>query len=216
MSKKYNKSNNMKQAMFEMFGVGEDRKEELYQDASKDVVLESAEVTDTKKAAEEVPAEVEITTDEMIEEYVPMKKMSVSYLAPGTVFEGNLNAAGDVEIAGEFNGDVTSEGNVVLRSAVCGNIVCDDLKLQNCILIGDVNAKETVDISEDSRIRGNIVTNTVRCAGQINGNLNVVGDIALEKTAAVYGMIKTDTISMEKGAIIKGGIEMDDSARRGR
>ena len=216
MSKKYNKNNNMKQAMFEMFGVGEDQKAELYQDASEDVVLEGAEIIDRKKDAEKVQSDVEITINEMIEEYVPMRKMSVSYLAPGTVFEGNLNAAGDVEIAGEFNGDVTSEGNVVLRSAVCGNIACDDLKLKNCTLIGDVNAKGNIYISESSRICGNIVTHTVRCAGQINGNLNVVGDIALEKTAAVYGMIKTDTISMEKGAIINGGIEMDDSVRTER
>ena len=198
----------MKQAMFEMFGVGEDQNEELYQDASEDVVLETAEATSEEKVAEEVPAEAEITFDEMIEEYAPTKKLPVSYFAPGTVFEGTLRTEGDVEIAGEFNGDVTAEGNVILSSAVCGNISCTDLKLKNCTLVGNVDAKGSVDVSDDSKVRGNITAAAVHCAGQINGDLNVSEDVAMEKTALVNGTIKTKTLSMERGATIKGGIEM--------
>ena len=210
MSKKYNKKNNMKQAMYEMFGVGEEQKEDaLYQEVAEDVdgpVNEIEEVAETE-------SEKEISFEEMIEDYAPTKKIPVSYFAPGTVFEGTLKAVGDVEIAGEFNGDVTSEGNVILSSAVCGNINCSDLKLRSCVLVGNVEAKGVVDISDDSKVRGNIAASEVRCAGQINGDLNVNGGISLEKTASVCGTIKTVTISMEKGAVIKGGIEMDNSTR---
>ena len=199
MSKKYNKKNNMKQAMYEMFGVGEEQKEDaLYQEVTEEVAESVSEVDEVA----ENESEKEISFEEMIEEYAPTKKIPVSYFAPGTVFEGTLKAVGDVEIAGEFNGDVTSEGNVILSSAVCGNINCSDLKLRNC-----------VDISDDSKVRGNIAASEVRCAGQINGDLNVNGGISLEKTASVCGTIKTVTISMEKGAVIKGGIEMDNSTR---
>ena len=210
MSKKYNKKNNMKQAMYEMFGVGEEQKEDaLYQEVTEEVAESVSEVDEVA----ENESEKEISFEEMIEEYAPAKKIPVSYFAPGTVFEGTLKAVGDVEIAGEFNGDVTSEGNVILSSAVCGNIDCSDLKLRNCVLVGNVEAKGVVDISDDSKVRGNIAASEVHCAGQINGDLNVNGGISLEKTASVCGTIKTVTISMEKGAVIKGGIEMDNSTR---
>ena len=211
MSKKYNnKKNNMKQAMYEMFGVGEEQKEDaLYQEVTEEVAESVSEVDEVT----ENESEKEISFEEMIEEYAPAKKIPVSYFAPGTVFEGTLKAVGDVEIAGEFNGDVTSEGNVILSSAVCGNINCSDLKLRNCVLVGNVEAKGVVDISDDSKVRGNIAASEVRCAGQINGDLNVNGGISLEKTASVCGTIKTATISMEKGAVIKGGIEMDNFTR---
>lgn len=189
----------MKQAMYEMFGVGEEPTENAgYQESEKDM-------------EEPVADEKEMTFEQMLGEYAPVKKPDVSYFAPGTVFEGTLHSTGDVEIAGEFNGDVTSEGNVLLRSGVCGNIRCVDLKLETCTLVGDVEAKGSVTISGDSKVRGNIVANEVDCAGQINGDLDVAGDTALEKTALIRGLIKTGTMSMEKGAMIKGGIEMDPS-----
>ena len=150
MSKKYNKKNNMKQAMYEMFGVGEEQKEDaLYQEVTEEVAESVSEVDEVT----ENESEKEISFEEMIEEYAPAKKIPVSYFAPGTVFEGTLKAVGDVEIAGEFNGDVTSEGNVILSSAVCGNINCSDLKLRNCVLVGNVEAKGFVDISDDSKVR---------------------------------------------------------------
>lgn len=200
----------MKQAMYEMFGVGEEQAEAaLYQEPASDVEEPVVEATEAEAIQMEAAAEPEMTFEQMIGEYAPVKKSPVSFLAPGTVFEGTLRSAGDVEIAGEFNGDVTSEGNVVLRSAVCGNISCVDLKIESSILVGDVDAKGSVAVSEDSKVRGNIAATELGCAGQINGDLNVTGDTALEKTALINGYIKTGTMSMEKGAMIKGGIEMD-------
>ena len=213
MNKKYNKKNNMKQAMYEMFGVGEEQTEEtLCQESAGDT--SESQGNDAAETTSEAKTEPEegMTFEEMIEEYMPVKKPPVSYFAPGTVFEGTLKAQGDVEIAGEFNGDVSSEGNVILSSAVCGNISCIDLKLQGCILVGDVIAKGSIDVSENSKVRGNVAATELRCAGQINGDLNVAENTALEKTASVNGLITTGTMSMEKGAMIKGGIEMNASA----
>lgn len=217
MTKKYNKKNNMKQAMYEMFGVGEEQTEAaLYQEPASDEEAPVLEATEAEAVQTEAASEPEMTFEQMIGEYAPLKKSPASFLAPGTVFEGILHSAGDVEIAGEFNGDVTSEGNVVLRSAVCGNVSCVDLKLESSILVGDVDAKGSVAVSEDSKVRGNIAATEVECAGQINGDLNVTGDTALEKTALIKGFIKTGTMSMEKGAMIKGGIEMDPPAGNNR
>ena len=198
----------MKQAMYEMFGVGEDQMTEAVVNAEDAETLHAEDhQTEVEMQAQDLQEEPVMTFDQMMEEYEPVKKAAVSYFAPGTVFEGTLKSEGDVEIAGEFNGDVISEGNVILSSAICGNINCTDLKLEGCILVGDVEARGSVKVSEDSKVRGNIAATKIRCAGQINGDLKVSGDTALEKTASVNGIITTGTMSMEKGAMIKGGIE---------
>ena len=68
----------------------------------------------------------------------PEARPAASFLAPGTVFEGSFRAKGDIEIAGELKGDVTSEGSVLLRSNLQSNITAGSVKLTGCTLIGDI------------------------------------------------------------------------------
>ena len=59
-----------------------------------------------------------------------------------------------------------------------------------------------------SRINGNVTAKDLTCAGVINGDMTIAGNMVLEKTAQVTGNITTGTIAVEKGALIKGGIEI--------
>ena len=135
-------------------------------------------------------------------------KAEASSLAPGTVFEGNIRSQGDVEIAGEFKGNITTEGAVILHSSIEGNITANSLKLSSCSLTGDVVVNDAVAIGQHSRINGNVTAKDLTCAGVINGDMTIAGNMLLEKTAQVTGNITTGTIAVEKGAVIKGGIEI--------
>ncbi len=133
---------------------------------------------------------------------------TVSFLAAGTAFEGALRAAGDVEIAGRFKGSIASNGTVKLRSDIESGITAGGLALIGCSLIGDVVTNGTVTVSEGSKIIGNVTAREVLCAGEITGDLKIVGNTALEAGARINGRITTGTISVVKGAIIKGSMEM--------
>ena len=125
------KKSNMKKAMYEMFGVGGDGSEAAStapaQVKSASVEVKSAPGAE-KKSVDHAPVKT------------PEARPVASFLAPGTVFEGSFRAKGDIEIAGELKGDVTSEGSVLLRSNLQSNITAGSVKLTGCTLIGDITA----------------------------------------------------------------------------
>ena len=192
MSKNSNNTNstkkdNMKQAMYEMFGVGSDNNAKPSEPQKEAVKVKSAE-TQVKPEVKTKPA--------------------ASCLAAGTVLEGTLRAEGDVDIAGGFKGTIDSKGAVNLRSDVESQITASNLNLYNCKLIGDVVVSGIVAISEHSEIKGNITAQELLCAGKITGNMTIAENIALESTAQINGNITTGAISVVKGAVINGGIEI--------
>jgi len=203
------KKNNMKQAMYEMFGVGTDV-------AAKEAPVNKAEPKSkntpepAKKASEPVKKAPEQPTVPIV---VKKPIAEASYLAAGTVLEGTLRSEGDVEIAGEFKGDITTKGTATLHSVVQGNVTANSLTLSGCSLTGDVIVTEVVVISQDSKICGNVTAKEVRCAGQIVGDLKISENTTLECTAQINGNILTGSMSVAKGAVIRGGIEIKmDSA----
>lgn len=199
------KKSNMKQAMYEMFGVGSDQTET----AAAPVEQKSRQNVSSEKKGAEIMMEKPVEKAAAKVSAVAAKpKAQASYFAPGTVFEGTLRSAGDVEIAGEFKGDITTEGAVILHSDIQGNITANSLKLSGCSLTGDVVINDAIAIGEHARIVGNVTAKDLVCAGQVTGDLTIAETVTLEKTAHVVGSIITGTIAVEKGAILKGGIEI--------
>lgn len=199
------KTNNMKRAMFEMFGLGSDTAVEVTvfeekQNSTEAMVARPVDAVPATSAEEAVPA---------IPAAAPVVSLRpVSYLAADTVWEGNLRSDGDVEVAGVFRGDICAKGSVILRSTVAGNVQAGTLQLSSCTLNGDTAVAELAVVSADSRIEGNITAHDLRCAGTITGDITIVGHITLEQTARICGNIVTNSISVAKGAVICGGVEI--------
>lgn len=189
------KKSNMKKAMYEMFGVGGDGSEAAStapaQVKSTSVEVKSAPGAE-KKSVDHAPVKT------------PEARPAASFLAPGTVFEGSFRAKGDIEIAGELKGDVTSEGSVLLRSNLQSNITAGSVKLTGCTLIGDITANGPVTVSEDSKVTGNITAQSLLCAGEIR----ISGNTQMDANARVSGSVVTGTISVAAGAILNGSVEM--------
>lgn len=193
------KKSNMKKAMYEMFGVGGDGSEAAStapaQVKSASVEVKSAPGAE-KKSVDHAPVKT------------PEARPAASFLAPGTVFESSFRAKGDIEIAGELKGDVTSEGSVLLRSNLQSNITAGSVKLTGCTLIGDITANGPVTVSEDSKVTGNITAQSLLCAGEINGDIRISGNTQMDANARVSGSVVTGTISVAAGAVLNGSVEM--------
>lgn len=171
---------NFNEAMFDMFGVGK----------SSDSATPSA-------------------AEKPVEAYTPRTSPNCTYLAPGTVMEGKLFTKNDVEIAGDFTGDITSEGKVSLRSNMQGNVNAANLQLFGCRLVGDIHVSGVAILDEQSSVAGNIHANELLCSGLVKGDLYVQGNVTLNEKASIEGNITTDTMTMMRGASISGNLKMN-------
>ncbi len=193
---------NLNQAMYEMFGVGKEPGAEGAPVKATEESLDKLDVIAEEKKDDVVPAVV------LDDPYPPKKSYEKTYLAAGTCIVGTIKTEGDLEIAGEFTGDVVSGGNVTLHSGSNGNITAVSLKIYNSMLCGDVHATDRVEIGEGSAINGNVFASRMVCAGAVKGDVEIKNDLVLEKTARFDGNIKTGTMSMASGAIVRGKLEM--------
>ena len=205
---------NMKQAMFEMFGVGSGadivvvppQAEPITEALSPVVNEEVAVVVDAPVVNEEVAVVVDAPVAAPAAER--MSRVAMSYIAAGTVFEGTMHSSGDVEVAGEFIGDIDATGAVKLFASMEGNVSAGNLTLAGCTLTGNATVADTLVVGEAAEIRGNVSAKEVRCAGQIHGDMTVGGNATLERTAQIHGNIVTGSFAVTKGAVICGGIEI--------
>lgn len=164
---------------------------------SEPVVEEKAPEVKAEPVAEAPKAEVKVE-----------EPVGVTYLAKGTVLEGKLSAKGDVEIDGVVNGDVTAKGKVVIRSEVTGNVTAASMQLVGGKVTGDVRATESVVLSSNTVVTGNIYAGDLLCSGSIKGDVDVQGNMALDTNAIVEGDISTATMTMAQGAVISGAVTM--------
>lgn len=190
------KKENFNKAVFDMFGVGNTRPvvEEAPQ---KDVVTEQG--LSTNMQTNEVAAPT-------IAHAAPYSLVPSTFLAPGTSLEGKLKSKGDVELAGSFHGEIEADGNVTLRADATCNINATSLNVVSCHLSGDCDISGSATISENSQLTGNITAEDLHCSGTITGDITVKNGLALEHTACVFGNIIAGTISMARGAVVKGTV----------
>ena len=138
----------------------------------------------------------------------PVKRANCTYFAEGTSMEGTLRCDSDVEICGDFKGEIASDGRVTLHSNTASSIAAAELVLIDCSLVGDSMVSGDVTINDNSTVTGNIRSTNLTCSGIIKGNLNISGNITLTENAQIIGDIKTGTLMMSRGAKVSGKIDM--------
>jgi cytoskeletal protein CcmA (bactofilin family) len=94
----------------------------------------------------------------------------------------------------KMTGDLESDGDIMVKGAVHGNIRCK-------LLIVDKNAS----------VEGNITVDELFVRGATNGLIRAAR-VVIEKTACVTSEIHHRTVAIEEGAIVNGALCYDESA----
>ena len=93
-----------------------------------------------------------------------------------------------VKVEGDFKG----EGDLIIEG----------------VLIGNIKTKNNLKIGANAIIQANISANNAFISGKVKGNIHIKGKLELSSTALILGDVKTQVLSMESGALIKGNIDM--------
>lgn len=96
-------------------------------------------------------------------------------IGAGTVVEGTLKAAMSARIDGTVNGDVTSEGTIVVATegAVNGNITAAEVKISG-VVNGNITTTGKLELVEKGKLIGDIKT----------------GSLSIAETAVFHGSCK--------------------------
>ncbi len=131
-----------------------------------------------------------------------------TYFAPGTVFDGTITAAGDVQVDGEVKGEIISDGKVSVHKMGDASIAARDLELLSAVIKGDITVRGEVTVDADSAVSGNIRSSSIICNGVVEGNLIAAEYVELQSGARVLGNISTPAMNVANGAQIRGQLSM--------
>ncbi|PIT90580.1 MAG: hypothetical protein COU22_01300 [Candidatus Komeilibacteria bacterium CG10_big_fil_rev_8_21_14_0_10_41_13] len=98
-----------------------------------------------------------------------------------------------VKVEGDFVGD----GDVIVEGIVLGN-----LKTKNHLRVG-----------KDAKVQAEVEADSVYIAGEVQGNITAQGSIEVTSSAKIKGDIAASSLSIEKGAIINGRINMSGTKK---
>lgn len=192
------KKDNFNQAMYEMFGIGKDTSAEIDEEPVE-LFNESPEVAPVIENVAETPAPASPASS---------RRSQTTYFAEGTSIEGTLRCDSDIELCGDFKGELFSNGKVIMRANTTSNVQAVDLMLIKCNLTGDTNISNSINIDEKSTLIGSVTAKDVICSGVVRGNMNISGNLTLNAKSKVIGDIKTNSLVIERGARVTGKIEM--------
>jgi cytoskeletal protein CcmA (bactofilin family) len=96
-----------------------------------------------------------------------------------------------------IKGDVTGSEDLVIQGRVEGSV---DL------------AQNHVTVGSEGRVKADVSARTVTVEGEVEGDLSAHEQITLRRSARVQGNISAPRVSLEDGAVFRGGIDMQDAA----
>ncbi len=91
-------------------------------------------------------------------------------------------------------GDFSSEGNILVKGTVSGNVQTGRL----------------LTVEEGAKILANVKASDALVAGEVKGNMRVEEKLQLTQSARVLGDIYCRVLEVESGAIVHGKVTMTD------
>ncbi|MDD2656781.1 MAG: polymer-forming cytoskeletal protein [Patescibacteria group bacterium] len=90
-------------------------------------------------------------------------------------------------------GDFVSEGNILVKGTVSGNVKTGRL----------------LTVEEGAKILANVKAGDAIISGEVQGNVKVDGKLELTASARLLGDISCETLVIEAGALLQGKVSMD-------
>lgn len=201
---------NFKQALKEVF-TGENESGDVKKNvkAVKDVKKESSSngTIDNKQDIKK-----EIKTVESSKTSITNKNsnsLEKNIITKGTRILGTISTDGDIEIAGTVEGDVEANGKVIVTGNINGKITCSLADVNMAVIKGDIESREDIVIRENSTVNGNLSAKDMDISGKVKGDINASTSINIHENAFIIGNIVTPLITIEKGAILQGNLDIN-------
>ena len=195
---------NFKVALYEVFGVGENpgiprektAQNPAPQEKPKQKVQLAAPAEERYSAPVQRPKKAESVYDEC------------SVISKVTTIVGQIVSNGHVLMLGRVEGDLTAKGNVSVSGVIKGNIKGSNIELKACSVLGDVYSTGVIEMDTGTEVIGALGGESVTVDGRLKGDITSNTDVFLKKSAFVIGNVAAKSVSIEKGAVVCGQIDI--------
>ena len=93
---------------------------------------------------------------------------------------------------------------------VDGNFVANGDIIVEGSISGSIKTEKNLQVGAQAKIFANISAANAVIAGEIQGSLKIKDNLELTSTAKIFGDVKTQTISIESGAVLHGRCQVGD------
>ena len=130
----------------------------------------------------------------------------MTIISKSTMIVGDIRTLANITIDGNVRGKVDVLKDANIRGMLIGDLVCSNTEMKGSSIQGNVFAKGSTYIDNDSILLGDLTAQFASIDGKVKGNIEIGSKIELHPNAIVAGDINTNTISIADGANIKGFI----------
>jgi len=92
-----------------------------------------------------------------------------------------------------IKGDIAAQEPLTIAGHVTGKI--------------DVSG-HALTVTEDARVKADVIAHTIVVDGHVNGRLNADGRIIVRQTATIEGALSAPLVAVHEGALVKGQFEV--------
>ena len=101
-----------------------------------------------------------------------------------------------------------AKGDVRVRGKVKGSISANRVELSECSVFGNIRAETSLMIDAGSEVIGDIESGDTSIDGKIKGNVLSTANVLCKKNSFILGNVASDSISIEKGSVVCGEIQI--------
>ena len=131
-----------------------------------------------------------------------------SIISADTRIVGKIISNGNLLIGGDVEGDIVAKGDVRVKGKVKGSISANRVELSECSVLGNIRAEASLMIDAGSEVIGDIESGDTSIDGKIKGNVLSTADVLCKKNSFILGNVASDSISIEKGSVVCGEIQI--------
>lgn len=194
--------------------VAEEPAAPVWNKAPEEEQSPSREPEDVKEPVEtEVPEPEPAHSQEDVGDGSMNESDLTASVSRNTVFKGDISTQDNLDVYGTVEGSVTSSAVVRIYGTVHGDIACGVLVANQSEIIGDILAEKSVVIGKGTTVAGDIHAVSVSISGLVDGDITATESAVIGSESRVSGDITTAELEMSKGAIVNGGLKMEQAPR---
>ena len=166
---------------------------------------ESPQIQESQQPQESIE---EAGTEEPMESNDQNPVSAMTTIMKGSVIIGEIHAEEDLELQGSVKGKITAKGKIRAKGKVVGDLTGHDVELSGCQIQGNIVARGTLTVDNESMVIGDVTCKEFCLGGKIKGNVTTENEAKFLPTAILSGNVKAASIAMSQGAKIKGEINI--------